>query len=94
MNGIKGGSLVSGLIRFGYRDYSSELGRFTALDPARDMRGDGDLWDCGVDDPINCVDPWELFRFGVCSLDGFASLPSRFHLPTGLSDKGRPHKQI
>ena len=36
------------------------MGRFTALDPARDMRGDGDLWDYCVDDPINCVDPWGL----------------------------------
>ncbi|WP_408639942.1 RHS repeat-associated core domain-containing protein [Desulfovibrio subterraneus] len=45
----------TGLIRFGYRDYSPQLGRFTALDPARDMRGDGDLWDYCVDDPISCA---------------------------------------
>ena len=55
----------TGLIRFGYRDYSPELGRFTALDPARDTRGDGDLWDYCVDDPINCVDPWGLETKGV-----------------------------
>jgi hypothetical protein len=30
------------------------------FDPARDTRGDGDLWDYCVDDPINCVDPWGL----------------------------------
>jgi RHS repeat-associated protein len=55
----------TGFIRFGYRDYSPELGRFTALDPARDTRGDGDLWDYCVDDPINCVDPWGLKTKGV-----------------------------
>jgi hypothetical protein len=29
------------------------------------MRGDGDLWDYCVDDPISCVDPWGLETKGV-----------------------------
>jgi len=29
------------------------------------MRGDGDLWDYCVDDPINCVDPWGLWSAPV-----------------------------
>jgi hypothetical protein len=40
MNGIKGGSLVSGLIRFGYRDYSPVS---ICLELARDMSGDAVL---------------------------------------------------
>lgn len=44
MNGIKGGSLVSGLICFGYRDYSPPIGPLhrpvtICLELARDMRG-------------------------------------------------------
>lgn len=50
----------TGLVRFGFRDYAPEVGRFTALDPAHDMRGDGDLWDYCIDDPVNKIDPWGL----------------------------------
>lgn len=45
------------LVRFGHRDYDPYIGRFTAPDPARDMRGDGDIYDYCVDDPVNGVDP-------------------------------------
>ena len=41
------------LIRFNWRDYDPRIGRFMSLDPANDMRGDGDLYDYCVDDPIN-----------------------------------------
>ncbi len=34
------------------RDYDPTIGRFTALDPARDRRGDGDLYDYRMDDPV------------------------------------------
>ena len=47
----------TGFVRFGYRDYDPAVGRFTAKDPARDLRGDGDLWDYCVDDPVSCIDP-------------------------------------
>lgn len=51
----------TGLIRFGFRDYDPQAGRFTAMDPARDMRGDGDLWDYCIDDPVNAQDRSGLF---------------------------------
>ena len=41
------------LIRFNWRDYDPRIGRFMSLDPANDTRGDGDLYDYCVDDPIN-----------------------------------------
>ena len=41
------------LIRFNWRDYDPRIGRFMSLDPANDPRGDGDLYDYCVDDPIN-----------------------------------------
>ncbi|MDL2279778.1 RHS repeat-associated core domain-containing protein [Desulfovibrio sp. OttesenSCG-928-G11] len=51
----------TGLTRFGFRDYDPRFGRFTAKDPARDMRGDGDLWDYCIDDPVGSFDPTGLF---------------------------------
>ncbi len=51
----------TGLVRFGWRDYDPEVGRFTAPDPARDTRGDGDLYDYCADDPVNRVDPTGLW---------------------------------
>ncbi|WP_156907908.1 RHS repeat domain-containing protein [Desulfovibrio cuneatus] len=50
----------TGFIRFGYRDYDPQTGRFTAQDPARDLRGDADLYDYCVDDPVSCIDPQGL----------------------------------
>ncbi len=51
----------TGLVRFGYRDYDPTVGRFTAPDPAKDMRGDGDIYDYCVDDPVNATDPTGLW---------------------------------
>ena len=44
------------LIRFNWRDYDPRIGRFMSLDPANDTRGDGDLYDYCVDDPVNRQD--------------------------------------
>ena len=51
----------TGFVRFGWRDYDPAVGRFTAPDPARDMRGDGDLYDYCMDDPVSRVDPTGLW---------------------------------
>ena len=60
--GFAGGLVdeCTGFIRFGYRDYDPQTGRFTAQDPARDLRGDADLYDYCVDDPVSCIDPQGL----------------------------------
>jgi len=50
----------TGLVRFGWRYYMPEAGRFTAPDPARWAGGDPDLYDYCVDDPIGKVDPLGL----------------------------------
>lgn len=47
----------TGLVRFGFRDYDPETGRFTCKDPAGDTGGDHDLYDYCVDDPVNALDP-------------------------------------
>lgn len=51
----------TGLVRFGFRDYDPLIGRFTCPDPAKDTRGDGDLYDYCVDDPVNNFDPLGLW---------------------------------
>ncbi|MGE4554391.1 MAG: RHS repeat-associated core domain-containing protein [Desulfovibrionaceae bacterium] len=47
----------TGLVRFGYRDYDPDTGRFTALDPLGDAGGDSDWYGYCLDDPVNLVDP-------------------------------------
>lgn len=47
----------TGFVRFGYRDYDPQLGRFTDRDPLGDTGGDHDLYEYCVDDPVNKVDP-------------------------------------
>ncbi|MCC8194928.1 MAG: RHS repeat-associated core domain-containing protein [Deltaproteobacteria bacterium] len=47
----------TGLVRFGYRDYDPEAGRFTCPDPLGDTGGDHDLYDYCVDDPVSMNDP-------------------------------------
>lgn len=57
--GFAGGlnDAYTGFIRFGFRDYDPQVGRFTAKDPIGDTGGDHDLWDYCVDDPVSLVDP-------------------------------------
>jgi RHS repeat-associated protein len=47
----------SGLVRFGFRDYSPEIGRWTAKDPIFFRGGDTDLFGYNLNDPINWIDP-------------------------------------
>jgi RHS repeat-associated protein len=57
--GFAGGLLDrdTGLVRFGYRDYDPELGRWTAKDPIGFDGGDTDLYGYVLNDPVNFVDP-------------------------------------
>ncbi len=48
------------LVRFGYRDYDPETGRWTAKDPIGFAGGDTDLYGYCVNDPVNWADPWGL----------------------------------
>jgi RHS repeat-associated protein len=47
----------TGLVRFGYRDYDPETGRWTAKDPIFFGGGDTDLYGYVQNDPVNWVDP-------------------------------------
>jgi len=47
----------TGLVRFGFRDYDPDTGRWTAKDPIRFAGGDTDLYGYCLNDPVNLVDP-------------------------------------
>lgn len=50
----------TGLVRFGWRDYDPDTGRFTALDPIGAAGGDSDWYGYCLDDPVNGMDPTGL----------------------------------
>lgn len=47
----------TGLVRFGYRDYDPDVGRWTAKDLIFFAGGDTDLYGYCLDDPVNLIDP-------------------------------------
>lgn len=47
----------TGLVRFGYRDYDPDTGRWTAKDPILFAGGDTDLYGYCLNDPVNKIDP-------------------------------------
>jgi RHS repeat-associated protein len=51
----------TGLVRFGYRDYDPDTGRWTAKDPIGFAGGDSDLYGYVFSDPVNFVDPTGQF---------------------------------
>ncbi|GAB6192614.1 NHL domain-containing protein [Desulfocastanea catecholica] len=50
----------TGLVRFGYRDYLPEIGKWTAKDPILFAGGDSNLFGYVANDPVNWVDPQGL----------------------------------
>jgi RHS repeat-associated protein len=47
----------TGLVRFGFRDYDPEVGRWTAKDPIGFAGGDADLYGYVLNNPANFADP-------------------------------------
>ena len=47
----------TGFVRFGFRDYDPEVGRWTAKDPIGFAGGDADLYGYCLNDPVSKVDP-------------------------------------
>ncbi|MCC5859922.1 MAG: RHS repeat-associated core domain-containing protein [Ectothiorhodospiraceae bacterium] len=55
----------TGLIRFGYRDYDPDTGRWTARDPIGFAGGDTNLYGYVVNNPINFIDPDGLEKLSL-----------------------------
>ena len=59
----------TGLVRFGYRDYDSDTGRWTAKDPIFFTGGDTDLYGYCLNNPINLIDPTgEFINLGTAGV--------------------------
>jgi RHS repeat-associated protein len=56
---------LTGLVRFGLRDYDPVAGRWTARDPIRFAGGQDNLFVYVSNDPVNLRDPLGLFCIGV-----------------------------
>ncbi len=62
----------TGLVRFGYRDYDPDTGRWTAKDPILFAGGDTDMYGYCVNDPINFADPDGLTTSAVAGAEAGA----------------------
>lgn len=62
----------TGLVRFGYRDYDPDTGRWTAKDPIGFAGGDTDLYGYCLNDPVNLVDPSGEFGIAGVVVGGIA----------------------
>ena len=47
---------ATGLVKYRFRDYMPDVGRFTAKDPIGYRGGDADLYGYCLDDPVNGID--------------------------------------
>lgn len=72
------------LVRFGFRDYDPETGRWTAKDPIGFAGGDVDVWGYVLNNPVNWTDPLGLWSF---TFGGYAG--PGFEISSGV-DNGIP----
>jgi RHS repeat-associated protein len=71
------------LVRFGYRDYDPDVGRWTAKDPIFFAGGDTDLYGYVLNDPINLIDPLGLIRWGTVGKGALATFGGSVAVVTG-----------
>ena len=64
----------TGLVRFGYRDYDPETGRWTARDPIGFEGGDTNLYGYTWSNPVNFTDPFGL-EVHLCSQPALGFMP-------------------
>jgi RHS repeat-associated protein len=72
----------TGIVRFGYRNYDPDVGRWTAKDPIFLDGGETDFYGYCLNNPINAIDPLGL----IVEADPFHPLPN---IPTSNLTKGQ-----
>jgi RHS repeat-associated protein len=78
------------LVRFGFRDYDPDTGRWTAKDPIRFAGGDTDLYGYVLNDPVNAIDPYGLLGVPIGSIK--KALQKVYKEIGGALPKGQPGK--
>jgi len=74
----------TGLLRFGFRDYDPNVGRWTAKDPILFAGGNTDLYGYCLNDPVNWMDPLGLispYDIGGIAFAIIAVAAAPFSLP-------------
>lgn len=87
--GFAGGLYDRGtnLVRFGFRNYDPEIGRWTAKDPIGFAGGDVDLFGYVSNNPINWIDPYGLMEQGDAI--GIVKTPFDYLIPdSGINTIG------
>ncbi|MCP4344298.1 MAG: hypothetical protein GY795_02080 [Desulfobacterales bacterium] len=79
----------TGLVRFGYRDYDPDTGRWTAKDPIRFAGGDTDLFGYCLNDSVNWVDP-----SGLARISGIDNNPIYVHQNDADPFPSDPHGHV
>ncbi len=75
----------TGLVRFGFRDYDPDTGRWTAKDPIFFTGGDTDLYGYVLNDPVNMIDPLGLYYYRqIWQEPGIVGRPGTLVPPEGL----------
>jgi RHS repeat-associated protein len=63
----------TGLVRFGYRDYDPDTGRWTAKDSIGFAGGDTDMYGYCLNDPVNFIDPFGLINWSAVGKGAIAT---------------------
>ncbi len=79
----------TGLVRFGYRDYDPDTGRWTAKDPILFAGGDTDLYGYCLNDPVNWIDSlglsesdvWRIYKIFRKTVDKWTEEEKRHYNP-------------
>jgi RHS repeat-associated protein len=78
---------LTGLVRFGARDYDAEIGRWTAKDPILFSGGDPNLYGYVLSDPVNLLDPSGLQEVPIQG-EGDPSSDGQSEIEAVLSGEG------
>jgi RHS repeat-associated protein len=78
----------TGLVRFGFRDYDPDTGRWTAKDPIFFTGGDTDLYGYCLNNPINWIDPEGLVNWGKVAFGTLSGVKAVFTAGVGIAAIG------